>query len=162
MSGYRVRNHIERVHTFLPMLIEHRLTIHGLFEIFDVAHIKGFRLAQYGPNKYPYGTRYAKRVFLPEDYDAGDIGEENKIHDYAIVELKNPLAGVLMTMPSVQVDWLKMWGTLYSVGYPGDLPFGSNHPSSGKYAYGSPGASTTRIVVASSFTFHSEATTARI
>ena len=41
MSGYRVRNHIERVHTFLPMLIEHRLTIHGLFEIFDVAHIKG-------------------------------------------------------------------------------------------------------------------------
>ncbi|MBL8742574.1 MAG: trypsin-like serine protease, partial [Myxococcales bacterium] len=52
-----------------------------------------FRLGQTDSNSYPYGTHYAKRVFLPEDYDADSGTESAKVLDYAVVELKNPIPG---------------------------------------------------------------------
>ncbi|MGH8511094.1 MAG: trypsin-like serine peptidase [Gammaproteobacteria bacterium] len=100
-----------------------------------------FRLGQTDSNSYPYGTHYAKRVFLPSDYVANSDSEENKTHDYAVVELNHPIAGATpMTLPTDQVDWVKVWGQeLYSVGYPYDLPLGASPASKGQFAYGTAG-----------------------
>jgi glutamyl endopeptidase len=100
-----------------------------------------FRLGQTDSNSYPYGTHYAKRVFLPEDYNAGSGTESAKVLDYAVVELKNPIAGATpMTLKTAPVDWLKVWSQpLYSVGYPGDLPLGASPASKGQFAFGTRG-----------------------
>lgn len=87
----------------------------------------GFRLAQFsaGPCGQPYGTHYAVRVFVPNDYDNGSGSPENKALDWAVVELANPIAGA----NRMRLEYLS-WATVQnkpprSIGYPGDKPTGT-------------------------------------
>jgi V8-like Glu-specific endopeptidase len=83
-----------------------------------------FRLAQFKTNECgrPYGTHYARRIFVQNDYDGNDSSPENKVWDYAVVELVNPIPGAV-PMDFDYLSWLTIHDlTSFSIGYPGDKP----------------------------------------
>jgi V8-like Glu-specific endopeptidase len=86
----------------------------------------GFRLAQFsaGTCGQPYGTHYAVRVFVPNDYNGSD-SPENRALDWAVVELANPIAGA-ERMRFQYLSWPTLQGkTPLSIGYPSDKPAGT-------------------------------------
>lgn len=86
-----------------------------------------FRLGQFstGPCGRPYGTHHAVRVFVRNAYDNESGSQQNKAHDWAVIELANPIAGAT-AMSLSYVSWATIDAkTPYSVGYPGDKSTGS-------------------------------------
>ena len=86
-----------------------------------------FRLGQYntGVCSRPYGTHWAKRVFVPQAYDGNNTTPQNKALDWAVVELANPIPGST-SMDYQYINWVTVSGkTPYSIGYPGDKNAGT-------------------------------------
>ena len=86
-----------------------------------------FRLGQFstGPRGRPYGTHHAVRVFVRNAYDNTSGSQQNKAHDWAVIELANPVAGAT-AMSFSYLSWAAINAkTPYSVGYPGDKSIGS-------------------------------------
>jgi len=81
-----------------------------------------FRLARYKFNECgrPYGTYSAVRVFVPSAYDGDDLSPENKVWDYAVVELTSEIPDAV-PMAFGYLSWATIQDlTAYSIGYPGD------------------------------------------
>ncbi|MCA8970313.1 MAG: trypsin-like peptidase domain-containing protein [Planctomycetes bacterium] len=124
-------------------LISARYVLTAAHVVYDAKGFRsgpiGFSLAQTAEDcsKRPLGTRYVKRVFVPRNYSASDLGETNKALDFALLELANPLLGGHV----MDVEYLS-WITIYNrectaIGYPGDANSLGEFAGSAFYCRGS-------------------------
>ena len=86
----------------------------------------GFSLAQFGPGpcSRPYGTVYATRVYVPQDFAATN-SQTDRALDYALLKLSAPIPGAT-TMSYAYLSWATVTPKdKLSIGYPGDKPNGT-------------------------------------
>ncbi len=86
----------------------------------------GFSLAQFGagPCSRPYGTVYATRVYVPQDFAATN-SQTDRALDYALLKLSAPIPGAT-TMSYAYLSWATVSPKdKLSIGYPFDKPNGT-------------------------------------